>query len=63
MRLSGAGFTAAEIMDAVGCSFGQAQKIVRERNKRVKSGRPLWSDTGDVFPPPEARTHDRRTHA
>ena len=63
MRLAGAGFDPAQIVDAVGCSFAQAQKIVRERSRRLREDSPLWSDRGDMHPPPEVRHDNRRTHA
>lgn len=63
MRLAGAGLRRGEIVDAVGCSFGQAQKIVRERNARVRANRALWFDTGDLHPPAQAvRTQPRGTY-
>ena len=60
MRLAGAGFSAPQIARAVsGCSLEEAQRHVRERNQRVQAHRPLWSDTGDHLPPPEALKRDR----
>lgn len=68
MRLAGAGFSPAEVMDAVGCSFGQARTIVAERNARLHNNSPLWFDRGNLHPPPEAvrayeRNHPRGNYA
>ena len=60
MRLAGAGFGPSEVAEAVGCSFRQAQTIVRERNRRVRDDSPLWCDRGDYLPPPETARRQRK---